>query len=703
MEYASFNPMKTQLSALEYIHYHTDAQMHYAQMFFDEGYSINADIYRGISDAELAQSVSDSKGGIRMVYLREHSKKGFVVKSIHVNSVDDIAFARKVNAVPMTLDLYNTAKSVLNDDRIDSELLNFLNRNFVYPTKVGYLATAGFPIRNSIDSTLKNIVSTNDVGVLKSMMDAAKISNDYHAIMRQVTQSSQPLSVAIEQFFEAGQTTMDRQLFDMMLQLDTDGTLSGLSKELQDYYGDAIDKLHRRSRHPEVVSVEDLRAYLTGPTSQADMDMRVKFADRPDVIADMEYLKSELHYYKQAAAMKQKTYNKAFDVENLVTYLKRPELVPEELVGEYAELVGKTQHLDFNEALMQKVMHNPGFNMLFDVNNKIEEVARLGLYLHNVQTVGMPKYQAIADVLRTHFDYTHKSMAQQYFEMLFPFSTFATNNFIYWMKELSGTGINAYKMRDVLNPIFNLDEYDEWDINNRRTLQYQILSGNIVLDQETGLTFKMNPSVMDAVGMAYAPVDAVKSRVFAPLRTLAEYGTTERYEWETEEDFAERKNDMLLSTIPIIGPAVLRYKKSQKLQKQFENAFVSALPSVFNKTSVPNQAQKAALGRSQFRYNQGAYYPFSGAGGYFPQGFSYRSGTAWRPYVQYPASLSAFNAVRFSAGGGVRSTYASRQVTRWKRKAWRTHTSTGRSVLGLMMLPANKYTARMRNTLMRKL
>lgn len=697
MPYTSYNPMKIQLAAVERVHERVDAQMQYAHMFFDQTHSIGTLIDQGIDPAGVVDSIKNAKGGIRLAYLSNHEKKGFVVKSVHVLSVKDLEFAREVNAVPMTLDMYNKAKSVLNDDRIDSAVLNFLNRNAIYPFKVGVLVTAGFLMRNGVDSLMmKNMFTANSTSIFRSTAEALQLSNQYHTVwneLRRIMKEAperMPISKATDHYFSSGTPRMKRELFDFVYKLDMEGALNGVSKEIQSYYGDAFDALYRRARHGHLYKVDDVKQFIQGSESMMNAEYATRFKDNPEVLAELQRLRKEFKFYKQASAMRQKTYNKALDLETLVVYLKRPELIPVEVQEEVHRLMEATKNVDTKEYMMHRLMNNPIMNGVFDITNKTEEVARLSQYLFQVKELGAPEFKAIAEVYRTHFDYTHRSTAQQYFEMLFPFSTFATNNFMYWIETLNQGGMNAGRIRDIIMPIADLDDYDEWDIQNRRTVRYQIMSGNIVLDHESGLTLKLNPSVMDALQILYAPKSAVEQRIFSPLRTMYEYAKAERYEWETEEQFETRKENMLISTVPVFGAAYLRARSARKLQNQFHNPVVSALPSVFNKTSVPGQKLQRRMW-PQYQYYGGNWY-----------NFNYKGTRAWRPYVKYPASMAAFNQVRWSGyNTGARLTHAYRSVTKWKRQGWNTFTKHNRSRLALLLLPTNKYTVRMKNTLLR--
>jgi hypothetical protein len=130
-----------------------------------------------------------------------------------------------------------------------------------------------------------------------------------------------------------------------------------------------------------------------------------------------------------------------------------------------------------------------------------------------------------------------------------------------------------------MTPVWNLDNYSNWDIENRKTLQYQILSGNVILDDK-GTTLKLNPSVMDVYSILTNP-SYIGGRLNSYLKIPYTLMTMNKNDWETDEEYAERKRKLIVSMIPIAGAQMLRWDRTK------ETGILS--PSMFGKTSIPQE------------------------------------------------------------------------------------------------------------------
>ncbi len=196
------------------------------------------------------------------------------------------------------------------------------------------------------------------------------------------------------------------------------------------------------------------------------------------------------------------------------------------------------------------IWRNPVTHGVMKANTYVEHIARLSKYTWEIGE-GADELTAMWKVLRTHFDYNVKSHAQTLLEVVVPFMSFTIENTKYWLDSLSNSGKIASVMRDFMMPIYNLDEYDVYELNNNRSLQYNILAGNLIMDNN--MTLKLNTSIMDMFNLLFDPINTMKGRVLAPITALTE---------PTDSDpnsYIPSVFDKVMENLPLIGPTIQRY------------------------------------------------------------------------------------------------------------------------------------------------
>jgi hypothetical protein len=152
-------------------------------------------------------------------------------------------------------------------------------------------------------------------------------------------------------------------------------------------------------------------------------------------------------------------------------------------------------------------------------NEDVENIQRLAGYL-TLQDKGIPFTKAIYDLKATHFDYGHKTELEKMMELIIPFYTFKVKNLHYWLDSLEKYGWLSNVMMDFMTPIWNFDEYDQYELERNRSLQYNIKTGNVMFDN--GLTFKLNPSMMDAFQLVTDPVGSIGSSMFIGVQLMTD-------------------------------------------------------------------------------------------------------------------------------------------------------------------------------------
>ena len=76
----------------------------------------------------------------------------------------------------------------------------------------------------------------------------------------------------------------------------------------------------------------------------------------------------------------------------------------------------------------------------------------------------------------------------------------------------------ASLFRDIMTPIWNFDSYDNKELESNRSLQYQILSGNLDMNDKTHMTLKLNPSVMDTFSIISNPIGTTLESMAPPFK-----------------------------------------------------------------------------------------------------------------------------------------------------------------------------------------
>lgn len=199
--------------------------------------------------------------------------------------------------------------------------------------------------------------------------------------------------------------------------------------------------------------------------------------------------------------------------------------------------------------LYDSIIDNPITHNVMSANSALEQVFRLSGYTWALDH-GETTDQAILAIFRTHFDYSIKTRAEMFAEYVVPFASFSINNTKFWLDAIDNIGWVASLFRDIYTPIWNLDEETEEEMEYNRSLQYNILAGNIRFDNN--LTIKLSPSVLDAVKILGDPSEAV-GRIAAYIRIPTEMLMA----WVADdEEYEYVKN--LMSNIPMIGPLMYR-------------------------------------------------------------------------------------------------------------------------------------------------
>ena len=231
---------------------------------------------------------------------------------------------------------------------------------------------------------------------------------------------------------------------------------------------------------------------------------------------------------------------------------------------------------------------------LMSVNNEVEQIARLSEYLWAIRHAGYSNTKAYHLVSKTHFDYGLKTPSDLMAELVFPFYTFKMRNLEYWMEAIEMNPALLSLFRDVMTPIWNFDDYNQSEYSRNKSLQYQILSGNLQLD-DTGLNLKLSPSFMDAYKMIVDPLGSASDSLAAPIKAMMDMtlSGTDNSGWfkktlgtsTSGSFFGTETSGINTAIIPFVGSIAQRMLESgPKYYGRTGNALNLALPSVFGAT-----------------------------------------------------------------------------------------------------------------------
>lgn len=215
-----------------------------------------------------------------------------------------------------------------------------------------------------------------------------------------------------------------------------------------------------------------------------------------------------------------------------------------------------------NFDILNSISKTKPVQFLFDVNENIEQIARLTCFLRAMAD-GNTFSEATLRVIRTHFDYSDKSLAQLYSEILFPFMSFTYKNLEYWVDIVEKNPKTVRFLENIFRNVLQYDQlfeadqdvYDDYDysfdvdkdivgtaphipyskLNAARLIH--ILNGNLMIgsgktvtretdygpkESELYTVFKLSPSFLDAAKMLYTPLNTYEERLLPPYEVLTD-------------------------------------------------------------------------------------------------------------------------------------------------------------------------------------
>ena len=724
MAYSAFNPAKTMYHATELLESKLGVQVQFIKLMQTPEFMVEN--LTDMTDDAIVDYLKKAPH-LKVAFLNDKTKKGvpdFRLASININSVKDVEFAKKMHAVIVDRETYNTAYSVINNYRISNPVLRFLDRALVAPFKIGWLGfNLGVVFRNIFDTAVKNMMSTKDIGITLTMAEMTKHYYNYRNTLTEIYKHAQKQrirpEVAVEEFFATGKARVPREIFDMITEYQKAGGGMGLVREAQEYYGDAINKMYRRvGELNSGLTEKEFRKFMQMPDDIAETWLKNKFANDTPRINNLMDTKGDLLVYKRAYEMHNKYKGKDITVENFITYLKTGRVLPEH-ADAYKEMLEATKHVNLEEDMLTKMMNSPVVSNALSLNMQSEEILRLSMFKY-MKDKGFSTPEIMAEITKTHFDYNHKTMSQIYLEMAMPFSTFRTMSLIYWVEQFGKSPQAVEIFSDAWSAASQFKEREQEDVLLRQSLRYQMYTGNIILNEETGTTLKLNPSAVDMMNFFADPAGYITSNFHSAGRAVYDLFTMEQNSWESEEDFLERKKTYAWNLMPLIGSHVNRIRASETEDGSYDKPWILTLllAPIFNTTWTPAQRTPytpwTPYTPTPSRYYTRRYTPRS------PKFRSYRRylypGKKMYPRKYYPkygqriwSPYSTFNRTYFGAymkfrRGSAYPTKNYRSLNTAFSDIWRlSMTKKGSPKYRFLSFPTNKWTLKIKTQILRNL
>lgn len=755
MNYAAFNPAKTMFNATDMIQKQLSTQVQMLQLIQTPEFMVDNILAKGVmSKDEMIEYLRKSRH-LKVAFLNDKTGadgiQNFKLSSINVNSIKDIEFAEKMHAVIIDAQTYNTAYGAINNYRIRNSVINFMDKVFVATFKMGWLAfNYGVVARNIIDTSMKNIQSTKDLAIIPAMLDMTRDYFKFKSTLTEIYQYAQKqnihIDVAVDEFFaKTPNTRISREMFDLITEYQKSGGEMGLVKEAMAYYGDSIDRMYKKiDQELSGLSKAEFREMMKLPDDVAEQWLKEKFPNDLNRVQMFLNTKGDLLTYKRAYEMHKAYKGSDISVDNFVTYLKSGRVQPghEDI---FKELLEKTKDVRIKEDAMTKLFNHPLIAASMSANMQSEEILRLALFKY-LKDTGFNNTKAMAEVIRTHFDYTHKHIGQIYLEMAMPFSTFRILSLMYWVEEFSNNLGGVELLADGWEALSQFNDRSPEDVLLRRSLRYQMFTGNLVLNEETGLTAKINPSAMDMMSFFMSPRKYVEESFHSGAQAALELYDLKPYDNESEEDFYKRKQTLAYNMLPFFGSWINKIRQSwdkaiptdDKNKKLDETADTGKfilnliLSPLFNTSWQPaqggewkryspyqkrlymvsrpyyNKQRMPKYARYAKRYYPKKYYPKRYYGSNIKKIYPKKYRAGFKGYTNW-SNYSTFNRMYYGAQfkfkrGSVYPTKSSRSLNTAFSDMWRlSMTKKGNAKYKFLAFPTNKWTLKLKVNILRNI
>ena len=710
MQYASFNPAKTMFHAVDMLEKQLDVQVQFIELMQTPEYMIKN--MTGMTDKEILKYLKENPH-LRVAFLNGNSKgTDFKLATITMQSKKDVAFARTMNAVVVDKDVYTTAYSVINRYRLPTRTLRFLDRLLVAPFKIGWLAwNFGVVFRNIFDTDIKNIVALKDITTQRQAAEMVKdwynYNNAKNSIYKYAIDKKIKIEPAIEHYFSQPTTVITKDMYDMIAEYERAGGTMGKVREAQKYYGDAVDRMYRKiGERNSGVDIDQFKELLKMSDDTAELWLKEQLLIPETNINLIMDTKRDLLNYKRAYEMHKMYKGQDITLDKFFTYIKSGRVPPEHVVI-FKKLMEETKGVKAEADILQRALDHPLISNSMKANLQSEEILRLTMY-KNLKMKGWSSAQIMAEIERVHFNYDKKNRAQILLEMIMPFSTFRTNSIIFWSEEMLRNHHLVELVGDTWAATSGFKDRELDDVLLRRSLRYQMYTGNLILNEDTGFTMKLNPSVVDMMNFYASPADYLMDSFHSAGKSVYEFLTMEQEEWQSDEDFRRAKQYHLLNLLPFIGSHLNRFNTN--MYHSDNKAGLAAIKTLalsplFNTTWTPAQSTYVPYEKKDWYpvINNRPKYNYTEYSKKYRPKYTVRYG--YRDWSKY----STFNRMYYGAQfkfrrGSAYPTKVTRSLNTAFSDMWRrSMTKKGNPKYRFLSFPTNKWTRDLKINMLRNI
>ena len=520
---------------------------------------------------------------VNNAFFSDMTESGIFIKELKIIDVHSIEVAQELGAYILPRTIGNQLMKNVNTFQLPPFAKFCKELSDIY--KVAYLGSVGFLIRNFIDSNYKTHIALNDTvsipaqvkhlfSTMKVLRNYTDIGKEFMTIMRRDFKTDLEYKVfyTVCKEIDLGKDTIIKTVID------------GLSEKSAKRATTLVEQLLKET---DVTVFKGLQSKLIEPD-----------------------LFSIIHVFDNYGPS-----------TGLLKSVTRGVVNP-----------SASQKLSTLQSVNKLFTDKLPTRYIYSTNEFIESSARLSMFLQDLER-GSTVDQATRNIIKTHFDYSDKSLAMLYTEIVFPFMSFSYKNLEFWVDSIVKNPMLMGELENIFRSVLNYNSlfqpnqeaykaYDytfdwskdvtsfqanaPWTMINAARL-YHILNGNIVIDmnktvkhdsgygaKDTDLytVFKLSPSFLDAVKMLYNPIDAYSERLLPPYETVLNI-----FKGMKEGNVVEQMNVATLANmLPYVDVVMQRagigadgLKHNNIIQRVEDGGPLQLLPSVFGMAYVPHK------------------------------------------------------------------------------------------------------------------
>lgn len=494
----------------------------YANLIFNKENDIASDLFNKFTSKDLAKLSKQNKATMGWYYLEtphikegsfisrffsDQTQSGYVLREIPIINEKSIEIAKKAGAHCLPRAQAGQLMQAFNTFKLP-KIAEFA-RNISSLYKVAYLGSIGMIVRNAIDSNYKTRWALDGT---VSLPDQVKHLFSTMKLIKRYDEIGQFYSSVLNKYFT---TDLDYEIFYKVVQNMNDPDV--VTKIASDYSDQMTKTVIRKTNEVlesfNKAALRDIADTLIDPDTFSVMDSFIRFGPSAGLS------KSVL-----------------------------------------SNIAATTSESNITTKLISWITEESPMRFVYDWNDMVEQSARLSMFLQDLSR-GSNVDSAINNILKTHFDYSDKSLGMLYAEIIFPFMNFSYKNLDFWVEAIYKQPQLAGELENIFRPImdyhslYNPDQaayeaYDytfDWSKNvmsfeanapwtqiNAARL-YHLLNGNLVIDtgrdvkhdagykvktNDLYAVFKLSPSFLDAVKMLYNPLNSYSERLLPPIETV---------------------------------------------------------------------------------------------------------------------------------------------------------------------------------------